>query len=209
MKRYGLFIWIPKNAGSSLVNTVLKGKFGFEKRKYPGAFDTFNNDNHVTFVHLSVQELLAAGHISQEFYQNAYKFCFVRNPYDRLVSAWKYNGDVEGKHTLDFEGYVKEVAEKIDTKEGLPHIGLWNQRGFVHANRQVDWIVDDIDFIGRFETLQKDFNQICDALDLPRTQLPHENQSNRRPYQDYYTEEAREIVTEIYKEDIERFGYTF
>ena len=78
---------------------------------------------------------------------------------------------------------------------------------------QLDWITDEdgnilVKHICRFETLNQDFEQICNILGKQAT-LPHAKPSNRGRYQDYYDDETREIIASWFKKDIEYFGYSF
>ena len=64
-------------------------------------------------------------------------------------------------------------------------------------------------YIGRFEHLQDDFNEVCDRIGIPRKELPHVNQSKHRDYRNYYNKRTRKMVEDAFAQDIELFGYTF
>ena len=66
-----------------------------------------------------------------------------------------------------------------------------------------------MDFIGKFENLQEDFNTLCDKIGIPERQLPHQNKSEHGYYSEYYNNETREIVEEKYAKDIDYFKYSF
>lgn len=132
--------------------------------------------------------------VSKEKYNEYFKFGFVRNPYERCVSAWKYNIKMgftcSEEKLFDFIEYLNPTD--INSK-------YLNQYEFV----------DGCDFIGRFENLQEDFNTVCDKIRIPHEKLPHKNKTNHKHYTEYYDDETKQIVAERYAKDIEYFGYKF
>ena len=78
---------------------------------------------------------------------------------------------------------------------------------------QVEWLKDDegvisIDFIGKFESINTDFDLIKNIIGVDKS-LPHLNASKRASYRSYYDEETKGIVADWFHEDIREFGYTF
>ena len=66
-----------------------------------------------------------------------------------------------------------------------------------------------IDFVGRFENIQKDFNTICGKINIPQMELPKANPSNHSYYKDYYNKHTIDLIANAYKEDIDIFNYEF
>lgn len=84
----------------------------------------------------------------------------------------------------------------------------------------LDWITDDnnvirIDYIIRFENLEKEFYELLDKLNIPKLVLPklktakQRTGKERKHYREYYDDETRELIYKIYKEDLEYFNYSF
>ena len=153
--------------------------------------------------------LKVATHPNQEFDQRAFKFCFVRNPYDRAVSLYFYLkkiGDVH--HKLSFKGFVRVLQNRA-----IPEIGLYNRQELSQCNSQVRWLKNRkrellVDFIGRFENIEKDFKKLCSELGT-KGQLPHVNRTEHTHYKNYYDDETKRIIANIYAEDLEQFSYAF
>jgi hypothetical protein len=69
-----------------------------------------------------------------------------------------------------------------------------------------------LDFVGRYESLEADFDTILEALGLRgKVVLPRENVSKGRKgvYRDYYTPASRDLVAAWYAPEIAHFGYEF
>ena len=69
---------------------------------------------------------------------------------------------------------------------------------------------DGVDYIGKFENLQSDFDEICDKISKPRITLPRLKDSGRKThYSEYYTPDTAQMLYNIMKKDIEHFNYKF
>ena len=71
-----------------------------------------------------------------------------------------------------------------------------------------------VDFVGKYENLQNDWQLVCDHLELCQNslknlQLNHFNKSFHENYRKYYNENTIERVYNIYKQDIKLFNYKF
>lgn len=170
---------------------------------------------------LSVSEALfgnhAAGHLDVRTarlifgawrVRTYFKFTFVRNPWDRLVSAYHYlrRGHPMSK-IVDVVGSM-EFTDFVKTRLRDPLVAA-----DVHLRPQASFLLDEtgrltVDFVGRFESLEADFSTVARRLGLERT-LPHRNTSAHADYRRYYDEESRAIVADFYRQDIELFGYRF
>jgi hypothetical protein len=130
-----------------------------------------------------------------------FKFTFVRNPCDWLVSY--YHFVIARPHHRcyrqlvacdGFEDFVRAQCKRPSIR----------QKDFV-ADRRGSVLVDSI---GRFENLDKDFQSVCRRLGLD-CQLGHRNISVHRDYREYYDRHLKSAVAGAFRADIEFFGYTF
>ena len=145
-------------------------------------------------------------------YNSYFKFSFVRNPWDRVVSLYSRKGDGiqksmfrRGKqmgHGMLFEQFVDWIELSTDTC--IKPTPKKNMVDFYMVDGTVD-----IDFVGRLENIQEDFNIICDKIGIPHQQLPHINKSKHKPYTQYYDDKTKQIIAEKFAKDIEYFGYEF
>lgn len=185
------FVHIPKNAGNSIRPIC---------RKENIKIITHN-------IRRRNKRLLAA------YRKNKYihAFCISRNPYDRIVSAYFYllNNKKHKYDIADREKFIDPYSDFNDfVKNGL-RIAAKNQ---LHFLPQVFWIrnqegVPEIETVLRMDNLQNDFNRFCQKMNMNLYQLEITNVSDRKKWVDYYSEETKEIVAEIYHEDFDFFDY--
>ena len=135
--------------------------------------------------------------IGNDKWEDYYKFTFVRNPWDRLVSLYhfrlrKMRHLIKGRK---FKEWLECIFDEYHPK--------------VHQHY---WITEDdkliVDFVGKFETLNEDFSKVCEKIGAD-VSLGHFNKSKHNHYMSYYDDESRQLVQDKCKVDIEMFGYTF
>ncbi len=151
-----------------------------------------------------------------------FKFCFVRNPWARLVSWWSM---IEAQRPLFQAGKLTNVLaltalrrantfgeflERMD--DDLPH-PIPGRRWSIWAN-QLDYLTDEngaplVDFIGRTESLEQDMERVRQRLAAPLRAIERHNMSKHGPYPDHYSPAHRDLVAERYARDIGFFGYRF
>ena len=140
-------------------------------------------------------------------FNSMFKFAFVRNPFSRILSEYLYVRRWEGclcKENFNFKEKYNTFKKFI--RFGAIDVCSWEN----HNTLQIEMADPDyMDFIGRFENLQEDFNTICDKIGAPRKMLPHRNKTKHKHYTEYYDDETRKIIEEKYAKDIEYFGYKF
>ena len=152
--------------------------------------------------------------VGNDIFGDYFKFTFVRNPYERVVSTYHIRKKLLPGVKMSFRGFVQK---RLTGKQGF---GAWT---FFRSKAekaledqfegQHDFISDAagkilVDFVGKYENLCVDFKKVCDRLGL-KADLPVMNQSKHESYRNYYDAETRKAVEEVYKKDIEAFGYEF
>lgn len=184
-----IFVHITKTAGTSVAQSL----FGYLPYHYTAI------DYRVIF--------------GRRDFNRYFKFAFVRNPWDRLYSAFRYlkaggwddNDKLWAEHHLapfsDFKVFVKEWLSE-DTIELHRH--FWPQHRFIcDATSRIL-----IDYLGYFETLQEDFAAIQKRLAI-KADLGSQNINPGGSYRDAYDPDTRQLVADIYSRDIALFGYDF
>ena len=204
-----IFIHVPKTGGSSITQSLLLDeKIELGPRSYDGlSLDTakkFFGTHAPNFQHLKLGPLLRIAPKAEGFF----KFIFCRNPFARILSEYFYCISHNG---CKFSGNRRDFLQKYPSfREFILDSAINKCSWTPHADSQYSFIKGhEVDFIGKFENLQEDFNIICDKIGLPRRTLPHKNASKHKHYAEYYDDETRQIVAEKYAKDIEYFGYKF
>jgi len=184
-----IFIHVPKAAGTSVLQ-ALHGK-----------------NVHIQRDHCEIQAFRSA---CKPFYQSYYKFTFVRHPVDRIYSSYRYllgGGNKMNNNNLpkllnekypNFNDFVKLYLDE----DRIRTIFLFRPQFTFFCNENFEPLVD---FIGRYESINDDFEVVKDKLKLKRG-LPLVNVSEVKEKVDI-DDEAKEKIYNLYKKDFEVLKY--
>jgi hypothetical protein len=198
-----IFVHITKTGGKSISKTL----FG----NYSGG-------------HKKVEQYIKI--FGESAFDRYYKFTFVRNPWDRLYSAYNYfskgaiNFSQDEKwrvehaffnknlaHLKSFERFVIEWMDEKVVEGELVH--FIPQHYMITIPEDRNKIL--VDFVGRYENIEEDFKALCIKLRRPELPLAKINISNpvKNSYIKVYSNEMIDKVSKLYAKDIELFNYTF
>ncbi len=193
-RHQAIFVHIPKTAGTSVLAAL----------GAPAVFDT----------HAPAR---AYRDSYPDLFARAYKFAFVRNPWDRFASSFHFM-----KQGTDWP---------MQQEWARAHIGGRSFRDFTRALRsplfrakvlaerffwpQIFWLSDGgsgllVDEIFRFEALDAAIPAIGARLGIPdQPSTPHLRKVEKPDFRQLYDAEMVALVGRLYRRDIEAFGYRF
>lgn len=197
-----IFIHIYKNAGSSIVNALLPFATNVLQQRLNRLFSAAGIsyfDHQPYRDHVTASELVDA--MSCRVFRSFFSFGIVRNPWSWQVSQYEYmrkNAD-HFQHDLvrRFRTFEEYIEWRCVHDRRLQKDFLYSERG-----EQL------VDYIGRYENLNRDFDAICARIGIAAS-LPRLNVSGAKPYCEYYNEATVSRVREAFAPDIELFGYDF
>lgn len=175
--------------------------------------------SHLTWWnHMSAKEIKAR--LNDDHIWNSYfKFCVVRNPFDKAISAFYFQNKALPNQPRWY--YYRRRFLKRYNK--LFHDGIspamkrqfkdWLKAGKMYIDRDKYFIDGElcVDYFIQYEDLEGGIKAVCERLNIPfePKRIP-QFKKGYRPKQDYsvyFDEEAIELVINLFRFEIERFGY--
>ena len=191
-----IFIHVPKTAGTSIKQKLYQtsDRLGHRRICEYYAFDP---------------------HRASMFF----KFAVVRNPWDRFYSAYCFLNQRQNTSHSDrvfsetilgkfdgFEAFVDALQDRSMRRKVL---------SYTHFIPQSYWICrrgasgHALDYLGRFENLSADLERVFDRIGRHQAQLPQVRASRHGAYREAYSPRSRNIVADLYLQDITLLGYDF
>ena len=209
-----IFIHIPKCGGMSVESAL---------RRFDCEYIYKHGKESESIPHLAKHATALDFKSQIDDIESYFKFTFVRNPWSWAVSNFVFN---EGRHApylnnLKHSGYkiYKRHFNSYSKEDGdIKNLfEFWLEWWVNGCNPSQNMMFCDedgrtlVDFIGRLENFEEDFNKVTDHIGIKGASLPHRNKNKKSniEYKEYYNENSRKMMEEHFKKDIELFNYTF
>lgn len=186
-----IFVHIPKAAGVSIAQSL----FGSQAASHTPVF-----------LYLALY--------GQQRFDEMYKFTFVRNPWDRVISAYNFL-KAGGMNTFDANWAKEHLDNFSDVNDfvirGLAHRNI---KDWMHFREQAYFLIDPrtnnigVDFVGRYENMAADFQTVREQLSVT-ADLKHLNRTitDKAHFRDVLVQKSIDTISDLYRRDIQLLGY--
>lgn len=207
-----IFIHIPRTGGTSIEKSICNAlgiknwkSFSGEPIEVINEGESQSNewDQYNGWKHLSAIDLRAK--VGGEIWNSYFKFSFVRNPWDRAVSTY-FRGVKEQNKIIKWLWPSHKFLFKLSL---ILKYKILGKKG----SQQVDFLTENnkilVDFVGRYEELQKDFKIVCNKIGIIADLNWEEEKTSHPPYIDLYNRRTIKIIQDVKRRDIDFFDYKF
>jgi hypothetical protein len=146
------------------------------------------------------------GLVNQEQIEEYCIFTIVRNPWDRMVSYYHWlkaqsfdHAAIQIANNNDFSGFLAHPMIQSSLRNDATFNYVTDKQGIDQCNLHL-----------KMETLFADAQELGKSLGFKLANIPHDNRSDRgKDYTVYYTAESKNIIGDIFADDIKKFDYSF
>lgn len=198
-----IFVAIPKT-GTHSVRRALRVHLGPDDEEQVGLFvqKRLREPELAALQHGHLSLAQVRPFLGEEAFAAYFKFAFVRNPFDRFVSYCAFMTREDGA----FERNPRDVMRFFLFKDRpLDHLLFQPQHAFV-TDAEGRLLADAI---GRVEEMQASYDGLCRRLGLASAPLEKVNASRHGDYRAYYDRTLIDGVADLYRRDLDLFGYRF
>lgn len=198
-----IFVPVPKT-GTHSVRQALREHLGTEDIEQVGLFVNkrfpYAELAAVRHGHFSLADVRP--YVGADVADGYFSFAFVRNPFDRFVSYCAFMTRQYGAFDSDPKATMRKILFGL---RPLDHVHFQPQSNLLCGEAgEVE-----VDFVGRVETLQADYDRVCERVGIPTRSLDRVNASKRGDYRTYYDRDLVDGVADLYRRDLDLFGYEF
>ena len=180
-----VFVAVAKTACTSIHR-----KFGYLEDPTPSIY------------HMHLKDIIKNNPETKDYF----KFAFVRNPYDRLVSAYH-----DFKYSEGHQSWAYPIQKYRTFKEFALDLSNGPCKDWIHLRPQFEYLEIDgtlgCDFVGKFENLEADWRSVLRSINIEYRPLGRYRIGSHADYESYYDEESRQAIYDLYQKDLEAFGY--
>jgi len=199
-----IFVHIRKAAGSSMLDVLhpyaLPKPTTMAARLRSRARLEWNYKKYRFRQHEGI--MAARRRMPKHAFNSYFKFAFVRNPWDRLVSEYEFilKRATHGRHNkvIKLDSFTDFIRMQSQRQDAYQINMLCDKNGQLM-----------MDFVGRFENLNQDWDKVCKLANIPLQALTHTNQTKHRDFRDYYDQQSIKLVADYWADEIKLFGYSF
>jgi hypothetical protein len=208
-----VFVHVPKAAGTSVTNALSKfttyqdleiGGTHFGEQIQPAYKKRFGLGKHTPAS--GIRSV-----IGQKVWDEMFTFSIVRNPYDRVISTYKFLNKWKGTP----EAFKKKLCKFKDINDYiLSDIWEVSDGPDYIFKPQTFWLTDVndrnkvmVDFVGKLETLDQDLAKIMSQIEETEVDVVASPQLNKTEGYFELSENAIEKINRVYARDFEFWGY--
>jgi hypothetical protein len=208
-----VFVHIPKTAGSSIEKILNPEIESVSQESDENLFVGWSECHGLWMQHATMNEL---NRLYKHDLTTYFKFGFVRNPWDRAVSDYLW---LQRDTPDEFKELFSSATLLDYLTESGPFSTIFNNKGQKeyrgdHITPQYDFLFDKngnqlVNFIGKTEDFNNDMKYVLGKIGMQTVSFPHEKESDRGHYTEYYNDETIELVAKKYEIDIKTFKYNY
>jgi len=193
-----IFIHITKNSGTEMSKEIEKVYCNSELMSF-----VERDGPNLGIDKMHLYNSVISKFISNDILHKYVKFCIVRNPYNKMYSAWH-----NIKDRYEYDNINDFIKYKVD-KDFIYGLEIIPGDARVHYRPQFTFIYNDneckcVDYIIKYENLNNDIKLLNNKFNL---NIPEYGNNKNIDYLKFYDQESINKINILYKKDFELFNY--